>query len=401
MSLKMENVSFENKSGQQLDGRLELPLGEPRAYALFAHCFTCSKQSKAATLISRGLAARGFGVLRFDFAGIGGSEGEFAESTFSSNVEDLIAAADFLRQRDRGPALVVGHSLGGAAALAAGPRIEECKTIATIAAPADPAHLKHLLADSLAEIKKSGSGDINIGGKTFTITKQFLDDLEASGDEIHLSGRALLILHSPADRVVSIENAEQIYQKTKGFKSFVTLAEADHLLSDRGDAAYAADLIATWCTRYLPEEQPPASHAEGIVTAEEVEPPFITRIIAGRHTLIADEPKQLGGQDTGPNPYDLLLAALGSCSTMTMRMYADRKGIALKTVRVHLEHDKVHAEDCLNCESKDGKLDRIKKVIEIDGDLDDATREKLLEISQKCPVHRTLSSDIRLVSELK
>ncbi|MEX2015975.1 MAG: alpha/beta fold hydrolase, partial [Candidatus Hydrogenedentales bacterium] len=277
--MMMEKVSFTNNAGQQLDGRLELPLGEPRAYALFAHCFTCSKQSKAATVISRGLAARGFGVLRFDFTGLGGSEGEFASTNFSSNVDDLIAAADFLRERDRGPALLVGHSLGGAAVLAAGPRIEECKAICTIAAPADPAHLKHLLADSLDEVKKNGQGEISIGGQTFTITQQFLDDLESFGDEIHLMGRGLLILHSPADDVVAIENAENIYRKVKGFKSFVTLAEADHLLSSRFDAEYAADLIAAWSARYLPEEKPPKSHLEGVVTVEEIEPPFTTRVI--------------------------------------------------------------------------------------------------------------------------
>jgi len=393
-------IRFPGADGDELAARLDLPPGVPRAYALFAHCFTCSKESLAATRISQALAARGIATLRFDFTGLGGSGGDFANTNFSSNVGDLLAAAGWLA-RNHGPArLLIGHSLGGAAVLAAAAELPETRAVVTIGAPAEPAHVAHLLADGAAEIEAEGEAEVEIGGRRFRIRKQFLDDLEGlqASEQLKDLGKALLVMHAPLDDVVGIDNASRIFLAARHPKSFVSLDDANHLLSRRRDAEYAAGVVAAWAARYIGDEPKapgwPAA-ADGEVVVEETRlNPFQQAIAAGPHRLLADEPAAFGGGDTGPGPYDLLTAALGACTAMTIRMYADRKAIPLQRVRVVLEHDKIHAEDCENCETRVGKIDHIRRRVHLQGDLDAEQRAKLLEIANKCPVHRTLHSEV-------
>lgn len=401
MHARTERIEFTNSDGHSLAGRLEMPVGTPAAFAIFAHCFTCSKETRAATVISRTLAARGFAVLRFDFTGLGGSEGDFANTNFSSNVQDLIAAADWLAKHHAAPRLLVGHSLGGAAVIAAATQIDSVEAIATIGAPADPGHIEKLLSDSLAGIEEKGEAEARIAGRTFNIKKQLIDDIRSSDEHSDLGKRALLVLHSPVDNIVGIENAERIYIRTRGFKSFVTLADADHMLSKREDAEYAAEMIAAWSARYVSRDEANAPAHEGQITVGEIERPYTNLVTNGRHELYADEPEKVGGLDAGPSPYDYLLAALGACTSMTLRMYADRKEIPLDRVTVHLEHDKIHAKDCEECDTAEGKIDRINKVIYVEGDLTNDQRQRLLEIAEKCPVNKTLKSEIKIESALK
>jgi len=401
-----ERITFPNAQGQQLAARLDSPPGQTRAFALFAHCFTCSKDVFAASRISRALAERGFAVLRFDFTGLGASEGEFANTNFSSNMHDLVAAADYLREHHDAPRLLIGHSLGGAAVLAAAERIREAVAVATIGAPADPAHVAHLLADARAEIEARGEAEVVLGGRAFRVQKQFLEDIAGQrlSDQVSRLKRALLIFHAPRDEVVGIDNAGAIFQAARHPKSFVSLDDADHLLTRREDAVYVAEVLAAWASRYLPpvaEIAPRLKAAEGeVVVAETGQGRFAQIIQAGRHTLHADEPEGVGGDDTGPGPYDLVLAGLGACTSMTLRMYAERKGLPLESVLVRLRHDKVHAKDCADCETRDGKIDEITRELTVTGDLDDEQRQRLLEIADKCPVHRTLTSEIKIRTRL-
>jgi uncharacterized OsmC-like protein/alpha-beta hydrolase superfamily lysophospholipase len=401
-----EKITFPNAQGQQLAARLDSPPGRARAFALFAHCFTCSKDVFAASRISRALAERGFAVLRFDFTGLGASEGEFANTSFSSNMHDLVAAADYLREHHEAPRLLIGHSLGGAAVLAAAERIPEAVAVATIGAPADPGHVAHLLADARAEIEARGEAEVVLGGRAFRVQKQFLEDIAGQrlSDQVSRLKRALLIFHAPRDEVVGIDNAGAIFQAARHPKSFVSLDDADHLLTRREDAVYVAEVLAAWASRYLPpvaEIAPRLKTADGeVVVAETGEGRFAQIIQAGRHTLHADEPEGVGGDDTGPGPYDLVLAGLGACTSMTLRMYAERKGLPLESVLVRLRHDKVHAKDCADCETRDGKIDEITRELTVTGDLDDEQRQRLLEIADKCPVHRTLTSEIKIRTRL-
>lgn len=383
-------VRFPSGHGAELAARLELPAGEPRAYALFAHCFTCSKESKAAAYISRALAARGIAVLRFDFSSL----------EFSANIGDLVAAARFLREKHKAPQILIGHSLGGAAVLAAAGDIPEARAVATIGAPFEPKHVAGLLVKGLDEIAAKGEAEVDIGGRPFTIGKQFLDDLERQQPAKHIAAlrKALLILHSPRDAIVSIDNAAKIFMAAKHPKSFVSLDEADHLLSREPDAAYAAEVLAAWASRYLEEAQPEA--IEGVRVEEAGTGTLAQDVAIGRHRLRADEPVAAGGGDTGPSPYDLLLAALGTCTAMTLRLYARHKGLPLEHVRIELVHDKVHAADCNDCETREGRLDRIERVIHLEGALDAAQRARLLEIADKCPVHRTLNAEVWIASRL-
>ncbi|MCZ6454604.1 MAG: alpha/beta fold hydrolase, partial [Alphaproteobacteria bacterium] len=394
-------------SGESLAARLDAPDTLPRAYALFAHCFTCTKDIFAASQIARSLAEAGVAVLRFDFTGLGHSDGEFANTNFSSNVGDLVAAADHLRANYAAPALLIGHSLGGAAVLAAAGDIPECKAVVTLGAPADPGHVAHLFGEAAANIEAEGEAEVSIGGRPFRVQKQFLDDIreQTLDDRIANLGRALLVLHSPYDRIVGIESAAAIFAAAKHPKSFISLDTADHLMTSRDDAVYAAAALAAWASRYLPAEEPAdaATITAGdgeVVVGETGENPFAQAIAAGPHRLRADEPPRFGGGDTGPTPYGLLLAALGACTSMTLRMYANRKKLPLERVVVRLRHDKIHAEDCTECETKVGKIDRIERTIELTGDLDDATRQRLLEIADKCPVHRTLERENLIVTAL-
>lgn len=398
-----KRVTFTNAEDISLAARLDLPTrNRPDAFALFAHCFTCSKDLRAVGAISRALNQQNIGVLRFDFAGLGESEGDFSQTNFSSNVGDLEAAAEFLEAEYQAPRLLIGHSLGGAAVLQAAERVPSAEAVSTIAAPYDPEHVTRHLDDALEEIHSSGEAQVTLAGRSFTIRKQFLDDLAATRMEetIRTLERALLVFHSPVDRTVGVDNAARIFEAAKHPKSFVSLDDADHLLTDVDDAEYVGTVLGAWARKYVdfsPDEQPPA---EGDVVTR-TEDAYRTEVTAGHHALVADEPESVGGTDAGPTPYDFLLTALGSCTGMTLRMYADRKDWPLEEARVHLSHEKVHATDCDHCDVEDGKIDRIRRQIELTGDLTPEQRERLLEIANKCPVHRTLHSEIDVQSALR
>lgn len=405
MTAQRSLIHFPGAFGTPLAARLELPAQTPLAYALFAHCFTCSKDSLAATRISAALTERGFGVLRFDFTGLGGSEGDFANTNFSSNVADLVAAANWLREQHQAPAILIGHSLGGAAVLAAAHEIPEAKAVATIGAPFDPGHVQHLFGDAASTIKADGEAEVTLAGRKFNIRRQFLDDLASQDSvgriaELH---KALLIFHSPRDTTVHIDNAARIFTAAKHPKSFVSLDTADHLLTGKTDAVYVAAVLAAWASRYMTvNDSDNVAAVPGVVTVSEAhDGKFAQTIRAGAHAVRADEPASVGGDDSGFTPYDLLLAGLGACTSMTLRMYADQKKWPLEHVSVRLKHRKIHAEDCAECETRDGKVDRIEREIAITGDLDDAQRARLLEIADKCPVHRTLHSEVSITTQLQ
>lgn len=398
-------IRFRGHNGAMLDARLDRPAGEPRAYALFAHCFTCSKDTLAARRISQTLAEHGLAVLRFDFTGLGGSEGEFGNTDFTSNVADLVRAADHLREEYAAPSLLIGHSLGGAAVLAAAGEIAESRAVATIGAPADPAHVKRNFAADEDEIREQGSASVTLAGRSFRISRQFLEDIESQRLTERIAGlrRALLVFHSPVDKVVDVDNARRIYEAARHPKSFVSLDNADHLLSRRADAEYVAAVLAAWGDRYLGER--PATEDEplprGVVEVAESGAGRLTqRVRAGRHGLVADEPEAQGGDDTGPDPYAYLLTSLGACTAMTLRLYAEHKGLALTRVGVRLSHSRIHAQDCDECTTREGKVDRIERELSLEGELDDAQRQRLLEIADKCPVHRTLTSETVIATRL-
>jgi putative redox protein len=401
-----ERFQFQGSERQQLAAALDLPEREPIAYALFAHCFTCGKDVLAARRIALALTAKGIAVLRFDFTGLGSSEGDFANSTFSSNVADLVHAADHLRETRKAPAILIGHSLGGAAILAAAGQIPDAKAVVTIAAPADPAHVTGLFADHLDDIREHGQVEVSLAGRPFHIKREFLDDiaehnLMAQVAKLH---KALLVMHAPTDDTVSIDNATRIFVAARHPKSFVSLAGADHLLTRKRDTMYVADVIAAWAERYLDPAAPEAPADPGevprkVVVQETRASKFQQTVSIGPHRLLADEPVAAGGEDTGPGPYDYLIAGLGACTSMTMRLYADRKSLPLERVTVTLQHNKIYAADCAECETKAGMLDQIERVIAMEGDLDAEQRKKLMEIADKCPVHRTLTSEIRIVTK--
>ena len=392
-----ERIEFQGSQDATLAARLDLPDGEPRAYALFAHCFTCSKDVFAAARISAGLAGRGFAVLRFDFTGLGASDGDFANTNFSSNVQDLIRAAGWLRANRRAPDLLVGHSLGGAAVLAAAGDIPEARAVATVGAPADPAHVAHNFKADIGRIEADGAAEVRLAGRTFTIRRQFLEDIEGQrlADRIGAMKKALIVFHAPLDATVGIENAGAIFQAAMHPKSFVSLDDADHLLTRRADAVYVADVLSSWAARYLPEPERAAQRRlqpepGELIVYEAGTGKFAQIVDDGEHRLLADEPVSVGGNDTGPTPYGYLAAALGACTTMTLRMYADRKEWPVDWIATRIRHDKVHAKDCADCETKAGKIDRLARSIEIRGGIDAAQRARLLEIADRCPVHQTL-----------
>ncbi|MFP3906097.1 MAG: alpha/beta fold hydrolase [Acidimicrobiales bacterium] len=403
MRSDVTKLTFAGAQGTELAARLDLPPHPPRAIALFAHCFTCGKDIAAATRISAGLVAEGFGVLRFDFTGLGSSQGEFANTNFSSNVGDLVAAADMLRDRYQAPNLLVGHSLGGAAVLAAAQQIPEVAAVVTIAAPSDPAHVSGVFADAdLRSINEQGEAEVTLAGRAFRVQRQFLEDISNQhlGDAIGRLDAALLVLHSPIDELVSVDHARRIYEMARHPKSFVSIDGANHLLTDRRDATYVARTIATWASRYLPDAAAPTSPPEGHVVVEETDlGSFAQRVNAGHHTFVADEPIGVG-DDTGPTPYDLLLAGLGACTSMTLRMYAQRKSLPLDHVRVTLTHERRHADDCADPARPTCSVSVIERQIELIGDLSADQRSKLAEIADKCPVHRTLEGEVRVETEL-
>ena len=397
-----EKLEFTGSGGGQLAGRLELPDATPHAYALFAHCFTCTKDVLAASRISQALTGHGIAVLRFDFTGLGDSDGDFANTDFSSNVEDLVAAADHLREHHQAPTILIGHSLGGAAVLAAVEHIPETRAVATIGAPAGTDHVLHLIGESREEIEEKGEAEVCLAERPFRIRRQFLDDVtsQPQAERIERLGAPLLVMHSPTDQTVGIENAREIFDAARHPKSFVALDGADHLLTRATDARFAADVLAAWAARYLEpaDTDPPAvtrapTPPGTVVVAENGRGPYGQDVTVGAHLILADEPEPVG-HDTGASPYDLLLASLGSCTSMTLRMYAERKDWPLDKVAVTLRHSRIHARDCEDCESDSGQLDRIERSIELTGDLDDDQRQRLLQIADRCPVHRTLHGEV-------
>ncbi len=405
--MKFKKIEFTNNDGQVLSARLDLPVaGKPAAYALFAHCFTCSKNIKAIAHITRALNRKDIAVLRFDFTGLGESEGDFADTNFSSNVDDLVVAADFLKSNYEAPKILIGHSFGGAAVLQAAARISTPTAVVTIAAPADPRHVTQALGNATEIIQNHGEADVNLAGRTFKLKKQFLDDLQFVNmqDTIKKLNRALLVLHSPVDETVGIENAAQIFQVARHPKSFVSLDKADHLLTQQADSLYAGAVIAAWASKYVadaPKDQPSGEDIQHQVTTQIGKSGYVTDIVAAGHSLVADEPSSMGGTDLGPAPYDLLMAALGTCKAMTLRMYSDRKKWPLDAVTVQLNHKKIDAADCETCDTKEGQLDQFDCEIELAGVLDDQQKQRLLQIADRCPVHRTLHSEIVVRSKLK
>jgi uncharacterized OsmC-like protein/alpha-beta hydrolase superfamily lysophospholipase len=412
-------LEFVNAQGHTLAGLLEMP-PQPIAiahYALFAHCFTCGKDIAAASRISRALAAQGIAVLRFDFTGIGNSDGDFSNTNFSSNVQDLLAAAEKLKQQYQAPQLLIGHSLGGAAVLSAAHQIESVKAVATIGAPATAKHIEHLFESESDKIARQGEALVGIGGRQFLIKKHLLDDIDKynSTAQIAKLDAALIVFHSPVDTIVSIDQAAEIYQSAKHPKSFISLDNADHLLSKATDAEYVGKTLAAWASRYLEidslaidnlvvdSEDQKTNRVQnqvlepGQVLVSELDKKFLRGLFSDNHQLMADEPVKSGGTNLGPTPYDLLLMSLGACTSMTLRVYANHKKIPLDDVEVTLEHERDHAEDCDGCNDK---IERLTRKITLTGDLSDEQRQRLLEIADRCPVHRTLESNPQIVSVL-
>ncbi|MCF8468863.1 MAG: alpha/beta fold hydrolase [Sneathiella sp.] len=405
--MRSEKVTFQGTDGT-LAARLDLPVGKPRIFALFAHCFTCSKDIHAASRVSAALTNLGVATLRFDFTGLGESDGEFGNTNFSSNIADLLQAAGFLREKYQAPSLLIGHSLGGAAILAAAADIPEASAVVTIGAPFDPAHAGHHFLDKHQEIREKGAAMVDIGGRPFRVSRQFLEDIDdqRQAERIRKLRKALLVFHAPLDEVVGVNNATNIFTTAKHPKSFISLDGADHLLSRRADSIYVAEVIASWAKRYIPdlEETMPVTALKAdeasTVVVEAGSDRFVQKIDSSGHPLTADEPFDAGGTNTGPTPYDLLASALGACTSMTLRMYADRKKWPLEQVAVRLRHEKIHADDCADCETREGKIDQIEREIELKGELSIEQRARLLEIADRCPVHRTLNSEVRIKSML-
>ena len=410
MPSRIERVTFPGSSGDLLAARLDLPAGPPKAFALFAHCFTCSKDLRAASRIAAVLTDLGYGLMRFDFTGLGASEGEFANTNFSSNVDDLVAAAAWLSEHHRAPQLLVGHSLGGAAVICAADRLAEVRAVATLGAPSDAGHVAAMFDGVLDQIADDGEVEVELHGRCFTIRQQFIDDLRSGAvteAAAALKG-ALLVMHSPIDNTVGVEHAGSIFQAARHPKSFVSLDHADHLLSATADAEYAASVIGAWASRYLVDESgatdAPRPSAQ-VVVAETTQGLFLNHVVSGRHRFLADEPQSIGGFDAGPGPYDFLATALGACTSMTLRMYADRKQIPLDKVTVEVSHGKVHAADVTTDTAdgsmpKTGKIDQFTRVLHLEGELNEEQRASLLKIADRCPVHRTLEQASHIVTEL-
>ncbi|MBT8051733.1 MAG: OsmC family protein [Xanthomonadales bacterium] len=400
-------VEFESSAGIELSGVLHRPdAGSPRAWVLFAHCFTCTKNVLAARHIADALTREGMAVLRFDFTGLGQSGGDFSETHFSSNVQDLVDAADFLAGEYQAPNILVGHSLGGTAMLAAASEIDSAVAIATIGSPAEAEHVLHLLEDDLETIEKAGCATVKLAGRPFQIRSEFIEDVrnQSVRDGIRNLRKALLVMHSPVDEVVPVKEAGRIYSSAMHPKSYISLDDADHLLSRKADSRYAGRVLSAWVSRFLDvagEDLPtPAFEAAHVVVAGKTDDAFRVAINADGHVLQGDEPEEHGGADSGPSPYDLLSAALGACTVMTLNMYARHKKLPVESVRVDVQHGKIHAEDCERCETEKGKIDRFERRLTIAGDLSEDQRKRMLEIADRCPVHRTLHSEVEVASRL-
>lgn len=388
-----DRIEFTGALGEPLAAALDWPKGRTKAFAVFAHCFTCSKDYFASRRIANALTAHGIAVLRFDFTGLGSSGGDFANTSFSSNAADLIAAARWLEEYHKAPALMVGHSLGGTAALVAAAKLPSVRGVVSIGAPADAEHVLTNFSAGLVEIRENGEAQVDIGGRPFTVKAGFLDDVEDShlGDALAGLRAAVLVMHAPTDRQVGIENAEQIFKAVKHPKSFISLGDADHLLTDRADAIYAGDVIAAWASRYLPWARDEIEDEGVVVVAESGEGAYHVEINASGHPLSADEPESLGGSNRGATPYDLLCAALGACTTITLRMYANRKNLAVERIETRVEHKKHHASDSDEAAGEhDYPVDHFTRTIAISGNIEDAQRDRMMQIAGLCPVHKTL-----------
>jgi putative redox protein len=399
MREKVEFTSAEHR----LSGLLESPESDVKFYALFAHCFTCGKDVAAASRISRALMAKGIAVLRFDFTGLGNSDGDFANSNFSSNIQDLVAAADFLRTNYQAPKLLIGHSLGGAAVLGVAQEVAESMAVVTIGAPSDAAHVAHNFSAHAEQIEQHGEAEVNLAGRKFTIKKQFIEDINRYGTKhIGQLRKALLVMHSPIDEIVKITEAEKIYQAALHPKSFVSLDNADHLLTKKQDSEYVAAVIAAWASRYVEAggQSYQSKVAKGHVMVEEKDHQFSQHVSTSSHYWLADEPVSVGGKNNGPDPYEHLLAGLGACTSMTMRMYAERKQLAVENIKVELTHTRNYQEDCQQCEQAQSGMEAITRNITIEGDLSEQQRARMLEIADKCPVHKTLHNNVTVVSKL-
>ena len=399
MKNKVEFVS----NGVTLRGMLESPDQNVSNYALFAHCFTCGKDIAAASRIARALTEKGIAVLRFDFTGLGNSDGDFSNTNYSSNVEDLKAAADFLKLNYRAPSLLIGHSLGGAAVLSVAHQLPEVKAIATIGAPHEAQHVVHNFAADADTINQEGQAEVTLGFRKFVIKKQFIDDVAQSESKIGSLKKALLVMHSPMDSTVNIAEAEKIYKDAKRPKSFVSLDNADHLVSNKGDADYIATTIAAWASRYIElptEERVSKDVHKGHVYVEEKDHKFAQNVYSDSHHWLADEPTTVGGNNSGPDPYEHLLAALGTCTSMTIRMYANRKKWPLENIGINLYHERSYNKDCQQCDEAPQQIDYLNREITLEGDLDNEQREKLLEIADKCPVHKTLHEHLVVNTKL-
>lgn len=404
--MNLQKIEFTNKEGQTLVGRLEFPADRaPHNYALFAHCFTCTKNLSAVRNISKALTQNGFAVLRFDFTGLGESDGDFSDTNFSGNVNDLIAASDYLKHHFQAPSLLIGHSLGGAAVIFAAAELSAVKAVATVGAPSNPKHVKHLFKSGLEEIKSTGHAVINLSGRDFTIKKQFVDDLESKSlpETVKALRKPLLVMHSPQDTTVGIKNAEEIYSAARHPKSFVSLDGADHLLFNRQDSVYVGEVVSGWAKRYLEIEERVSQKLKSkhqVVASLDAQDGFTTQLKVGNHYQLADEPESFGGRDYGPSPYELVSAGLSACTVMTVQMYAKRKGWHVDNVEVHTSYSKAHAVDCENCEEKSAKIDTFQREIKFTGNLDDKQIQRLLQIADKCPVHKTLHSETQILTTL-
>lgn len=410
----MENkkVTFQGHNGDLLAAKLILPNIPNNVGAVFSHCFTCSKDIMAARAICESLAQSGIAVLSFDFTGLGHSQGEFANTNFSSNVDDLLLACDYMQEQGYPVQLMVGHSLGGAAVISAAGRqtIASLKAVAVIGAPFEPHHVLDNFASKLDSIAEKGAVTVELANRAFTITQQFVEDVSESRLETSLEKMkcALLVMHAPLDTQVSVNHAALIFQQAKHPKSFVSLDDADHLLTKLADAKYAASVIASWAQRYLEQAPPTNSRPVAKVDSEEIVRvsevalnTFKQYIDTNKQHIFADEPKHLGGTDEGLTPYQLLCAALGACTNMTIRMYANHKKIPLQSVSVDVSHNKIHMQDCASCDTEGAnqKVDQFVRKISLKGELTDTERKGLLKIADKCPVHRTLHNVVEVITQ--
>lgn len=404
--MKATKLNIQNAKGFQLQAHLELPANQkPRYYAIFAHCFTCNSDFHPVKNISRALTSHGFGVVRFDFTGLGRSEGEFADSYFSANVDDLLAVSDYMKEHYEAPSLLVGHSLGGAAVIVAASKLDSIKAVATIGAPSTTAHVKKHFSHHVQEIADKGDIAVNIGGRPFKINQEFVDDFDKM-DLLQITNqlrKPILIMHAPFDKVVGIENAQELYKSAHHPKSFISLDDADHLLLNKRDSLYAGSMVGAWAARYFEFKDDAILDSDGeqlVAHLNLVEDNFTTSIQTKKHTLIADEPESVGGDDFGPSPYDFLSAGLAACTVMTLKMYAERKKWDLQEVYAYITYSKKHAEDLMADKDKPNQMDHLSKKLKFIGNLTQEQQQKLKEIASKCPVHKTLLSEIVIETEI-